>query len=60
MREEAVVPDARAARVLADRHTFALDYEAWDAFVALLDAPPKPRPGSADLMALRDDWWADA
>jgi uncharacterized protein (DUF1778 family) len=52
--------DARAAHVLADRRMFALDDEAWDAFVALLDAPPKPNPGLGDLMSLPDDWWADA
>lgn len=52
--------DSRAAHVLADRRMFALNDESWVAFVALLDAPPKPNPGLTDLMSLSDEWWADA
>lgn len=33
-----------AAETLADRRLFVLDQEQWDAFMAALDAPPKPRP----------------
>ena len=35
---------ARADSVLADRQVFRLDAKQWTAFVAALDAPPKPRP----------------
>lgn len=34
----------RADSVLADRQVFRLDAERWQAFLAALDAPPKPRP----------------
>ena len=33
-----------AAEVLADRRLFLLDDEQWEAFLAALDAPTKPRP----------------
>ena len=35
---------ARADEILADRRVIKLDEEQWEAFVAALDAPPKPRP----------------
>lgn len=35
---------ARADDILADRRVIKLDDEQWQAFVAALDAPPKPRP----------------
>jgi uncharacterized protein (DUF1778 family) len=33
-----------AAETLADRRLFVLDEEQWNAFIAALDAPPKPHP----------------
>lgn len=33
-----------AAEVLADRRLFLLDDAQWEAFLAALDAPTKPRP----------------
>lgn len=33
-----------AAETLADRRFFVLDPEQWKAFLAMLDAPPRPRP----------------
>ena len=41
---------ARADSVLADRQVFRLDAERWTAFLAALDAPPKPRPRLARLL----------
>ena len=35
---------ARADEILADRRVIKLNDEQWNAFVAALDAPPKPRP----------------
>jgi uncharacterized protein (DUF1778 family) len=35
---------ARADEILADRRVFKLDDEQSEAFMAALDAPPKPRP----------------
>jgi uncharacterized protein (DUF1778 family) len=35
---------ARADEILADRRVIKLNDEQWEAFVAALDAPPKPRP----------------
>ena len=35
---------ARAEEALADRQTFALDSKQWKAFLAALDAPPRPLP----------------
>jgi uncharacterized protein (DUF1778 family) len=35
---------ARADEILADRRVIKLNDEQWRAFVAALDAPPKPRP----------------
>ena len=34
----------RADEILADRRVIKLNDEQWEAFVAALDAPPKPRP----------------
>ncbi len=35
---------ARADETLADRRTFSLDPIQWKAFLAALDAPPRPSP----------------
>ena len=35
---------ARASEALADRHTFVLNATQWKAFLAALDAPPRPLP----------------
>jgi uncharacterized protein (DUF1778 family) len=35
---------ARAEESLADRRTFGLDAACWKAFLAALDAPPRPLP----------------
>lgn len=34
--------------------TFVLDQEKWDAFMALLDEPPKPNPRLRALFARRN------
>jgi uncharacterized protein (DUF1778 family) len=34
----------RAEEALADRRTFLLDKEKWEAFMAALDAPPRDSP----------------
>ena len=39
-----------AAQVLADRRLFSLDDEQWEAFLAALDAPTKPRPRLESLL----------
>lgn len=39
----------RADTVLADRQVFRLDARRWNAFLAALDAPTKPRPRLARL-----------
>jgi uncharacterized protein (DUF1778 family) len=39
-----------AAEVLADRRLFLLDDEQWEAFMAALDAPTKPRPRLESLL----------
>jgi uncharacterized protein (DUF1778 family) len=41
---------ARADSVLADRQVFRLDARRWAAFMAALDAPPRPRPRLARLL----------
>lgn len=33
-----------AAEILADRRFFVLDQERWNAFMAILDAPPRSLP----------------
>jgi uncharacterized protein (DUF1778 family) len=35
---------SRADEALADRRMFSLDADAWQAFLAALDAPPRPLP----------------
>jgi uncharacterized protein (DUF1778 family) len=35
---------ARADEALADRRSFGLDAKQWKAFLAALDAPPRPLP----------------
>ena len=40
---------AAAAETLADRREFRLSAKQYDAFVAALDAPPKPRPRLKEL-----------
>lgn len=42
---------ARADSVLADRQVFRLNPQRWNAFMAALDAPPKPRPRLARLLS---------
>ena len=41
---------ASAAETLADRQSFQLDEERWEAFVAALDAPPQVHPRLARLL----------
>ena len=41
---------SEAAEVLADRRLFLLDDEQWEAFLAALDAPTKPRPRLESLL----------
>lgn len=41
---------ASAAATLADRQSFQLDPEQWEAFVAALDAPPTVHPRLARLL----------
>lgn len=49
---------ARADEALADRRTFGLDTAQWKAFLAALDAPPRPLPRLEHL--LRDPGFFDA
>ncbi len=41
---------ASAAETLADRQSFQLNDEQWEAFVAALDAPPRGHPRLARLL----------
>lgn len=41
---------AKAAETLPDRQHFGLDADRWTAFVAALDAPPRPLPRLARLL----------
>jgi uncharacterized protein (DUF1778 family) len=41
---------ARADEALADRRLFSLSHPQWKAFLAALDAPPRPLPGLARLL----------
>ena len=41
---------ARADEALADRRTFILGADQWKAFVAALDAPPRPLPRLRKLL----------
>lgn len=42
---------ARAEETLADRRHFGLDAAAWTAFMAALDAPPRPMPRLERLLS---------
>jgi len=42
---------SRAEETLADRRRFGLDAERWEAFMAALDAPPRPLPRLEQLFA---------
>jgi uncharacterized protein (DUF1778 family) len=50
---------ARADETLADRRTFALGATKWKAFVAALDAPPRPLPRLRRLLKERGFFDAD-
>lgn len=41
---------ARADEALADRRTFSLNSAQWKAFIAALDAPPRPLPSLERLL----------
>ena len=41
---------ARAEEALPDRQVFRLDADAWEAFQAMLDAPPRPLPRMTRLL----------
>lgn len=41
---------ARAQETLPDRQTFGLDATRWEAFLAVLDAPPRPLPRLGRLL----------
>jgi len=41
---------ARADEALADRRTFGLNAAQWKAFIAALDAPPRPLPRLEGLL----------
>lgn len=41
---------AHAQEILPDRTQFFLDAKQWEAFLAALDAPPRPRPRLARLL----------
>jgi len=43
---------------LADRRTFVLDAERWDAFMAELDRPPADNPRLRELLKRRPAWEA--
>ena len=49
---------ARADETLADRQTFRLNAAQWKAFMAALDAPPRPLPRMERL--LKDPGFFDA
>jgi uncharacterized protein (DUF1778 family) len=49
---------AKADEALADRRSFPLAADAWSAFVAALDAPPRPLPRLRRL--LREPGFFDA
>jgi uncharacterized protein (DUF1778 family) len=49
---------ARADETLADRRTFGLNATEWKAFMAALDAPPRPLPRLERL--LKDPGFFDA
>jgi uncharacterized protein (DUF1778 family) len=45
-----------AEDAVLDQRLFILEPEHWDAFVAALDAPPKPNKRLAALLARRPAW----
>lgn len=45
-----------AEDTLLDQRLFLLDPEQWDAFIAILDSPPRPNERLAALMARRPIW----
>lgn len=45
-----------AEDVLLDQRVFFLEPKAYDAFLALLDAPPGPNPQLAELMRRKAPW----
>lgn len=51
---EAACREAEA--VILDQRVIQMDRKEYKAFVALLDAPPKPRPGLAKLFSTRSPW----
>lgn len=42
-----------AAETLEDRRSFVLDRERWNAFLRILDRPPRTKPKLARLLAQR-------
>ena len=48
--------EAAAVETLSDRPVIALDDEAWDAFVAALDAPVKPDARLKERFSRRPLW----
>ena len=48
--------EAAAIEALSERPVITLDDEAYDAFIAMLDAPVEPNPGLKDLFARRPPW----
>lgn len=59
-RTEFMIESARrhAIDVLLDQRLFSLDPERYDAFVAVLDAPPEPGPKLRSLLKRRPAWEA--
>jgi uncharacterized protein (DUF1778 family) len=45
-----------AHETLADRRTFVLDDQRWDAFLAALDAPPADNPQLRALLRRKPAW----
>ena len=45
-----------ALDTLADRRVFQLDEKRWDAFMAVLSAPPKNNPRLRKLLARKPAW----
>ncbi len=48
--------EAAAIEILNERPIITLDDEAWDAFVAALDAPVDPDPAVKERYARRPQW----
>jgi uncharacterized protein (DUF1778 family) len=55
---EFVLESARrqAEDALLDQRVFFLEPQAYDAFLAMLDAPPKPLPQLVELMQRKAPW----